>query len=77
MIRIDEQVKNMCEKVDDIHKVLHGNGQEGICSKVTKNETKILNLCKKHEKDSKFRLTVIGLGFTAITIVIMVTNYLW
>jgi len=77
LIRIDERLKLMNEKIDDIYKVIHGNGREGLCDKVIKNENNIKNLFKKHEKDSKYRLTVTTVGLTIIGILIAVTNYLW
>ena len=77
LARIDERLKLMDKKVDEIHKVLHGNGKKGLCDTVAINTTKLKNLEMKHEKDTKFRLTIMGFGFTAIGIIIAVTNFIW
>ena len=77
LARIDERIKVMDKKVDDIHKIIHGNGKKGLCDSVTINTTRLATLEKKHERDSKFRLTMMGLGFTALGIVIAVTNFMW
>lgn len=65
LIRIDEHVKDIYIDIKEIKKTLHGNGQPGICDVVKEHDVTIRNI--------KYGIT---LGFTIVTIVILIANYL-
>ena len=63
LIRLDERTKETNRDVKELKKVLHGNGQEGLCDTVIRHDTTIKN-----------RDYVYGVGLTVIIIIFSVIN---
>jgi len=63
LVRIDEHVKHIYSDIKEIKKTLHGNGQKGVVDMVKEHDTTIKNI--------KYGIT---LGFTVMTIVILIAN---
>lgn len=65
LVRIDERVKDIHDDIKEIKRTLHGNGRKGVCDIVNEHETTLRNI--------KYGMTI---GFTIITIIILLANYL-
>ena len=72
LIRIDERIKSMDERIGDIsddikgvRKTLHGNGQKGLCEMVNEHTTTL----ESQEKRFRFWLPV---GLTVVIIILSV-----
>ena len=63
LIRLDERTKDTNKDVKELKKVLHGNGQEGLCDTVIRHDTTIRN--------TKY---VIGVGLTVVIIVFSIVT---
>lgn len=68
--RIETQNMEQSKVLDEIKKLLHGNGRRGICQEVELNRqslNEILNWRIKHEKNIKWwMLFIVGTTFSLI-----------
>ena len=65
LIRLDERTHEINKDIKDVRKVLHGNGQEGICDTVLKHDTTLKNV--------KWGL---GIFFTAVIVALGIFEFI-
>lgn len=64
LIRIDERTNTIEREIKELKHKLFGNGQEGICKVVDRHDVTLKNI--------RYGM---GIGFTIVTIIILIANY--
>lgn len=76
LIRIDERVTTIMEDMKILNKTLHGNGAEGLCERVKRNEIRIEEINVNNDKKIKNIQLLITLTSVIIITAIAILNYL-
>jgi hypothetical protein len=68
--KAEEQSKTIFNELQVIKQTLQGNGSEGVCRAVTRHDEQIKHYSDLIGKHEHLKLTGIGLGFTALGLLI-------